>query len=208
MRTWRYENLIVGAARGRFFNSFAEQVNYSTDRLTGAANMFDLLPESAVPCDVQVSKDLSDARNAARSIFQKLPQSPERDSILGALGRIGKASLKQKVRHRAQRIVDALGDRLRELLMVTDEAVNCRNYYVHGGEPRFNYDQHIDTRVLFTDTLEFVFAASDLIDAGWNINSWMAIPTAGSHPFGRFWIDYGTRLQQLKDVLQTTNRTG
>jgi hypothetical protein len=189
------------AARGRFFSSFAEQRHYSTDRLIGAANMFDILPDSGVPPDIQVSKELSDAGDAARTAFQTLPRSPERDSILGALGRIGKASLKQKVRHRAQQVIEAVGDKFSELLTVTDEAINCRNYYVHGGESRFDYEEHFDRVIFFTDTLEFVFAASDLIDAGWNIGSWMTVPTAESHPFGGFRINYARQLQLLKDLL-------
>ncbi len=36
-------------ARSRFFSSFAEQQRYGIDRLVGSANMFDILPSSAVP---------------------------------------------------------------------------------------------------------------------------------------------------------------
>jgi hypothetical protein len=36
-------------ARLRFCNSFAKQQHYDIDRLIGSANMFDILPKSAVP---------------------------------------------------------------------------------------------------------------------------------------------------------------
>jgi hypothetical protein len=154
-------------ARLRFSNSLAEQQRYGIDRLIGSANMFDILPSSAVPPDVQLVEELKEAKEAAREIFAHLPQSPERDSILGALGRIGKSSLKQKIRHRAQRLIGVAGERFPELLTVTDEAVNCRNHYVHGSAPRFDYNRNFDIVAFFIDTLEFVFATSDLIEAGW-----------------------------------------
>ncbi len=40
--------------------------------------------------------------------------------------------------------------------MVISEAVNCRNYYVHGSERRFDYDGNFGAIVFFTDTLEFI----------------------------------------------------
>jgi hypothetical protein len=128
------------AARFRFFSSFAKQRMHDVDRLIGAANMFDILPDSAVPAVVPISEELAWARAAARQLFRDLPQSAERDGVLGALGRIGKSSLKHKVRHRAGKITDAAAQWFPDLTMVTDEAVNCRNYYVHGTEPRFDYE--------------------------------------------------------------------
>lgn len=131
-----------------------------------------------------------------------MPKSPERESVLNALGRIGKSSLKQKIRHRAQWLIDALGAaRFPELLLVTDEAVNSRNYYVHGGEPRFDYSGNCDTLDFFIDTLEFVFATSDLIEAGWDIKAWSEMPTSMSHPFARYRVNYAGQLQKLKALL-------
>jgi len=102
-------------ARMRFDNSFAGQRRFTIDRLVGSANMFDILPSSAVPPDVELSVELRSAKAACRDIFLALPQSPERDSVLSALGRVGKSHLKQKVRYRAQRLVDRVGDRFAEL---------------------------------------------------------------------------------------------
>jgi ApeA N-terminal domain 1 len=185
-------------ARWRFFNSFARQQYYDIDRLIASANMFDILPESAVPANVPMTDELKSAQSASRDHFCALPQSLERDGILAALGRMGKSSLKQKVRHRARQLVEFAGDWFPDLLMVTDEAVNCRNYYVHGGEPRFDYDRNFDAVTFFTDTLEFVFAASDLIEAGWDIRSWILRGTTMSHPFGRCLVNYPIALQSLK----------
>jgi len=188
-------------ARLRFANSFANQQYYDLDRLIGSANMFDILPSSAVSPDVQLSEELKTAKEDCRKIFSRLPWCPERDSVLGALGRVGKSGLKQKIRHRAQFLIDAVGKRFPELVTVTDEAVNCRNHYVHGSDPRFNYSENFSAVMFFTDTLEFVFAASDLIEAGWDVKAWSEIGTTMSHPFARYRINYVEHLREVKALL-------
>jgi hypothetical protein len=189
-------------ARWRFFNSFSRQRMYDIDRLVGAANMFDILPSSAGPDLVPITNDLKRAQKASRELFRALPLTFERDSILGALGRIGRSSLKHKVRHRAARLVELAGERFPDLLTVVDESVNCRNYYVHGSESSFDYDRNFDAVIFFTDTLEFAFAASDLVDAGWDIRSWILHGTTMSHPFGRYRVSYPMALKYLKDLLR------
>jgi hypothetical protein len=188
-------------ARARFDNSFAKQWSYEIDRLTGSANMFDILPSSAAPPDVELSDELKTAKKAGQEIFGKLSLCRERDSILGALGRLGKSSLKQKIRHRAQLILDAAETQFPEIFTVTDEAVNCRNHYVHGSEPRFDYNANFSAVVFFTDTLEFVFAASDLIEAGWDLKAYCQIPSSMSHPFSAYRVNYALFLQKLKALL-------
>lgn len=192
-------------ARLRFFNSFAEQNRYDPDRLIASANMFDILPSSAVPPDVPLSDELKAAKEVSRNAFGCLPTSPERDSVLNVLGRIGKCGLKQKIRYRAQRVANAAGDRFPDLATVTDQAVNCRNFYVHGGERSFDYAATFNIVTFLVDTLEFVFAASDLIEAGWDLKTWSSQGATMTHPFDRFRIDYPRRLQELKTALSAEN---
>jgi len=188
-------------ARGRFSNCFAKENSYDVDRLIGAANMFDILPSSAVPLDVPISKELEEAGKTSRKAFRALPRTPERDSVLGAFGRVGKPNLKHKVRHRAEHILKVVGNRFPELITVTDEAVNCRNFYVHGGEASFDYGAHFDVVTFFTQTLEFVFAASDLVEAGWDVKAWCNTSTTMSHPFARYRVNYKNEFQELKALL-------
>jgi ApeA N-terminal domain 1 len=207
LQSWLSRHEAWHGARWRFFNSFARQREYSVDRLIGAANMFDILPEAAVPASVELCDELKSAQVASRSLFRSLPVSPERDSVLAALGRIGKCNLKQKVRHRAEWILRCASEWFPKLLIVTDESVNCRNYYVHGGEARFDYDRNFDAVTFFIDTLEFVFAASDLIEAGWDIRSWIQHGTSGTHPFGRYRESYPKALQALESILDRRSAT-
>jgi ApeA N-terminal domain 1 len=188
-------------ARLRFFSAVSEQNQFGVDRIVGLANMFDILPKSAVPDDVTVSEELEKARKAARDLFKKFRDSIEGKSILGALGRIGKATLKHKIRHRAQLIVDAVGDKFPELFLVTDEAVDCRNHYVHGSVSNFDYNAHFGMLVFLTSTLEFVFAVSDLIEAGWDAKSWCDQQLGWSHPFAMYKHGYLGHLAELKKLL-------
>jgi hypothetical protein len=191
-------------ARSRFSTLFAQQNHYDPDRLVTSANMFDILPDSAVPPDVPLTTELQTAKNAGREVFRPLPPSPERNSVLSALGRMGKSSLRQKIQHRAKLVNNAAGGRFPDLFTVINEAVNCRNYFVHGSDQTFDYGANFDAVNFFTDTLEFVFATSDLIEAGWDMTSWINIPTSMSHPFARFRIGYAERLREPKALLPAT----
>ena len=188
-------------ARFRFSAAFAHQHRFTIDRLVGAANMFDILPSSAAPPDVPLTKEMEEARAASRAQFEALPQSPERNSILSALGRLGKASLKRKVRARAKLILDRIPAHFPDLEDVIDQAVDCRNYFVHSSKARLNYSDEFDQVILFTETLEFIFAASDLIECGWDIIEWSKQSSAMSHPFDQFRLDYERRLADLKRAL-------
>ena len=161
--------------------------------------MFDILPPTAVPTDAELSPELQKAKTDAQRIFKGLATSPERDSVLGPLGRLGKPSLKRKVRFRAQMLLDALPNRFPHLISVVDQAVDCRNYFVHGGESRMNYSENSDIIWFFVETPQFIFGASDLIEARWNIQEWNA-RTSVSHPFGRYIRNYSAQIARLNIV--------
>lgn len=198
---WLERNGGWRVARARYATAAAYQSRYGTDRLIGAANMFDIMPAAACPTVVPLSPDLAKARDGARAAFRALSPSPERDSVLNALGRIGKPTLKRKIRSRVQLITDRVGTQFPELELVTDQAVDCRNFFVHGTQGKFDYDAHFDQFCFFTNTLEFVFAAADLIDAGWDIAEWVKEGTTMSHPFARYRVSYAERLAELKELL-------
>lgn len=188
-------------ARGRFHSSFAMQRRYTVDRLVASANMFDILPKSAAPRDVDLSADLLKAKTDSQKIFDPLPYSYERDSVLNALGRLGKASLKHKTRHRGQIVMNAFRDRPSELPLVLDAAVDCRNHYVHGTPSRIDYSKNSDVLAFLTNTLEFVFGASELVEAGWDIQRFAERGSTGTHPFGSYMVSYKSNLGALKALI-------
>jgi ApeA N-terminal domain 1 len=190
-------------ARQRFSDSFSQQESYPIDRLIGAANMFDILPPSAAPPKVELTDELKAAKAACKKIFKDLPTSLEKTSLLDNLGRVGKSSLKHKIRHRANFLIDVAGDKFPDLCTVTDEAVNCRNHYVHGNNrARFDYSKRHWVIIFFTDTLEFIFATSDLIEAGWNFKDWIHGPKTIHHPFANYCTRYDVNLQELRSLLK------
>lgn len=173
-------------ARWRFRASLARK-GYSIDRIVAAANMFDILPETAYP-RTELTEAVASAAKLADQLFRPLPESPERSSILVALKKLGDRTLKQKVRFRAQST--GLDELFPGLLEILDDAVDCRNHYVHGFKSKFDYDANFEAVCLFTNALEFVFGASDFIDCGWDIHSWKKGHPQDGHPFGGFVINY------------------
>lgn len=185
-------------ARFRFIQSLRAQNCYTIDRLVAAANLFDILPQSAVGEAPQASEQLGTAASEARKLFKALPPSQERDSVLGALGRVGKHNLRAKIEHRAKLITDRIGTRFHDMNLVIGAAIAARNYFVHGSSEKLPPDLCYEFSVFFTDTLEFIFAASDLIEAGWDVEKWNASGTTLSHPFGRYRTSYDKNLASLK----------
>jgi len=97
-----------GRCSRKILGLFAQQKSYDIDRLIRSANMFDILPDSAVPPETLLSKEIISAKDNCRRMFKALPESPERDSVLSVLGRIGKSSLKNKIRYRGNILIAVL----------------------------------------------------------------------------------------------------
>lgn len=199
---WLTVNSKRREARMRFTNSFEEQRHFSIDRIIGAANMFDILPTDAFPPPEPLPQETATAKQLARAAFRTLPHSPDRDSILSALGRLGGATLRRKVLHRAEMVSGALKEPLAHLEAVVDEAVKCRNYYVHGSPGSFSYAENGELTTFLACALEFIFAASDLLDAGWNIQRWRSRGSVGSHPFNQVllgWDHHAAWISALRE---------
>ena len=190
----------MGEARSRFAGTLHSDV-YGKDRIVGAANMFDLLPDTHVPSKKELNEETRDAVKESRERFKVLPDSFARQSMLSALGRVGTASLRDKICHRADILTKADSKKFAELHLPCSQAVLCRNRYVHGSEAAFNYSEEFKAFIFLTDTLEFVFAASDLIELGWDYNSWCEKRPLSSHNFGSYVVNYERNLQILKQLL-------
>lgn len=196
---WMDSASTMGDPRVRFATAFYE--SYSINRIVGAANMFDLLPESHVPKTKQVDDSLKDAVAQCRKIFADLPESFAKQSVLSSLGRIGKASLRDKIYHRANKIIEVVGDQFPELYLPCSHAVLARNHYVHGSVGSFDYQKHLTEFVFIIDTLEFVFAASDLLDLGWDMKRWMDQGITMTHSFGAYVVNYSHNIGRLKNLV-------
>ena len=155
-------------ARKMFFSRWSKGRSYDDTRLVSAANMYDHLPSSDFAKQV-IQEILQSPIETFRQTLKALPDSPQRHSLLTALGSITAPKLKQKARFRTLRLVEIIGHMIPEVEGLIDAAINCRNYYVHGSGTEIT--RQLGPRFTFhlTDTLEFVFATSDLIEMGWDI---------------------------------------
>lgn len=188
-------------ARHRYLSCLSKGNRFGPDRLITAANMFDLLPPSSVPASVQLPEELVQAREDCRRMFRTLPVSPERNSVLNALGHIGRASLPRKILHRVAMIAPFMGSRFPDLDWVAINAVKCRNAFVHGKSDDFDIEKAEPFVPFLTEALEFIFGASDLIESGWRAEHWLKDGSAGGHSFARFRDSYVQILAQLKAAL-------
>lgn len=188
-------------ARSRFLSSCFVKDIYDQDRIIAAANIFDLLPSKAVIQKINLPRDCKKALEKCKESFKELTDGDLRNHALNLLGLIDNESkLKSKIRHRVKYISDKIGDRLPQLSKVTDIAVNCRNYYVHANSSDIGYGE---VMFFLTDTLEFVFVASDLIESGWDIKDWYEKGYTRGHPFAFYLLDYRGNLENLKNLLSS-----
>ena len=200
LSNWLDSETSVGEARSRFANGF-HSGSYSIDRIVGSANMFDLLPSTHVPSNVKLDKPTSDAIEKSREYFKALPENTVRQSTLSALGRIGKASLRDKIFHRANILIETDPNKFADLRIPCHQAVLCRNHFVHGSEGTFDYRKEINAFIFLIETLEFVFAASDLIELGWNYSVWRSKGSTLRHKFGSYAYNYESNLEMLKQLI-------
>ncbi|MBB3381548.1 MULTISPECIES: HEPN domain-containing protein [unclassified Rhizobium] len=189
-------------ARGRFFSSFEKENLFEIDRLIVAANTFDVLPSDVFPKRIDLENDFAEALETAKAQFKAFPVSPERDSVLGALGRVQKPNLKQKIRYWSQPIKIAFGDQFSEIDLVTDQAVECRNFYVHGGTPKFDYENNVTMRAFFVRSLEFCFVIGDLLRGSWDCHFWLENGSFLSNPFAQFRHYYPIWLEDLRQIIK------
>lgn len=185
-------------ARWQFFGSFANST-YSTDRLIKVANMFDIIPDSAYVNNATLPPEIENAKQYCIKIFKGLPDSIERSSILGALGRLGTKSLKHKIKVRADIFNGKSSHNLPNIELAINQSVDCRNHFVHGGNKKFDYYAHFDMVCFFISTLEFIYGVSELIESGWNFDKWKS-NTPMNHPFCFYLENYQININKLKNV--------
>lgn len=188
-------------ARFRHLAGMRKASRYGPDRIVAAANLFDIFPSGPVSDATGLPPEVTSAVNQCREILRKLPQSGDRDGALSALGRLGKPSLPKKVASRAKLVMRHLPE-LSELDWVGHIGVKCRNVFVHGPSGDFEFSKVDGFLPFLTDALEFIFAASDLIDAGWNPESWASEMHGAGHGFVRFCHEYQSTIAPLRAAVQ------
>ena len=195
---WLEKDKTWHTARAKFSTGWAHGRNYDPDRIVGAANMFDLLPRDALPSNAELDEGLETAIKVSRAAFNKLEQSSRKDRLLFALENLEQPSLKEKIQHRCALISEVIGEDIPNICTVTDATVNLRNLYVHGAKISDKSKRKLEESMGFlTDTLEFVFCVSDLVESGWDLRSWHKKRKGNGHPFAGYLRSYKGRLEQF-----------
>ncbi len=123
-------------------------------------------------CFMQSRSYSTDRIIAAANMFDLLPKNDWPSPQM--------KDLRKKVRSKAKLILKVIGDQyLPKLNEVIDHAVDCRNHYVHGNQAKLDYDA---TMPFLTNTLEFVYGTSELIECGWDARRLTKLQSH-NHPF-------------------------
>lgn len=188
-------------ARARYLTGIGKGTSYDADRLVRAANMFDILPLDGGLKPSTLPEALAAARTQCLSLLKDQPPCQDRDSAISAISRMGKPSLPKKVQHHTALVVARLGSRFAEIPTAIKVAVSCRNYFVHGGSDDFDFRPFESFMPFLTDALEFIFCASDLIEAGWDAERLGKEPYGRGHNFTRFLDKYRAAMPELLQTL-------
>lgn len=109
--------------------------------------------------------------------------------------------LKSKILHRLKIIKCTISNDLQEMdCRVIYAAVELRNFYVHGDKPDKRREKFIEFHRFLTDTLEFIFCVSDLINSGWDFSSWHSKTKPILHPFARYLHNYENNFNNIKQL--------
>ena len=196
------------SARAWFFHCFNKQNFYPMERLVMAANMFDFLPDEAFlatndmySSTIKFAENLKSTCNDAkcRKILEKLLKILKNKESQN----LNKLPLKEKFHLRTLPAVERIKDKTPKLLtVIIDEAVACRTYYVHNKQGSIDYEKNREVWIFLTDTLEFIFGVSDLIDAEWDAKAWSKYHHLEiRHPFGKYLQKYKENLEKLISLL-------
>lgn len=193
----RNSNARRRSANARFFGSmWGTSVRVLEDSIVAAANTFDLLPDEDKPEAQQLPDDVWQVLNDAKNKVGKLlAPGALREDVLNALGRIRtNRRLRDIVEHRAEFVLAHYGaDELQKLKDVARLAVKCRNYYTHGPgdlDPRDVDYANYEIVVFLTETLEFIYGASELLLCGWDPSKSVR---ADLHPLGGYVKSYNAK---------------
>lgn len=175
MSKWLKRNETWRYARSRFFDAWGKQRSYDPDRIIAAANMFDLLPS---------------------------PEGTLRRKILYRLQIVLKTIKEHLEKDNSSRCSENVIDDLKEIdCSIVHAAVELRNFYVHGDKADGSRKKLIEFRCFLTDTLEFIFCVSDLIESGWDFLSWHKKAKPELHPFAKYLYHYRNNFNEIKFLL-------
>lgn len=166
----------------------------------GAANAFDLLPDDAVG-KPELPSAAQETLSRLIEEVRKL-ESPYREQFLSYINLVKGTNLRQKINARFKGLPADLQRRFPDIEFAIGHAVRARNYFVHGSKGKLSVVDTYSLMFYLTDTLEFIFVASDLCECGWNYARWLEEANRGR--LRDYVRSYDSHLSELKKASGTT----
>lgn len=184
---WTNKHHEWSVARKRILRWQASCHHYDENRLIAAVNAFDILPDKIYPKVGTLSKEAEAKKADCKEIIKKLPHGNERSQILNTLKFWG-SQLRDKILERSNIIKIQLNAHLPQLDELLIIGLKARNFYVHGTD--YGHQHYEDLTIFLTNTMEFVFLASDLVECGWNLAKWADGEPSSGHPMASYLYSY------------------
>ncbi len=187
-KNWILKNPEKWKSRAIWTLSLNEKNCFSIDRLVRSANIFDGICYEQNNAQIISNKEVQNAENAIRDIRPK--ENPIRQRLLNELAYIknGNLSLREKIAERYKLLPENVKQKLPDIDKVFRKTVEYRNNILHRADPSDYQDNLLP---FLTQTLEFIFAASDLVESGWNMETWADKDEGNqSHNFRSFIQNY------------------
>jgi hypothetical protein len=203
MTQWFLKNETRIISRYSFYKSYFQDT-YTPERVVSTANMFDTMPDNcyapSTDLDEKVSSLLLELKARIKKDFSDY--SDVKNGLCQSIGYLKGKTLKSKIIEKAMMISNILDEgALPELDLVIKHGVNCRNFFVHGTQDKkIHPEEYINLLSFFTDTFEFIFICSELIEAGWGIKNNLS----RRHKIASYIKDYTYNLKKLKKEITTS----
>ena len=138
-------------------------------------------------------KIIEDQIVAAGNMFEYLPVADRGNT---------RAKMFDVAKRRARRLRPLLHSRLPHLEQVVETAIACRDHFTHGEggskKPDHGVDfSTFDAKKFLTDTLLFTYSIAELLDCGWDLQTWLDSDIIGPdwhHPFAHYLRSYDQNL--------------
>ena len=167
--------------RYSFYGSYFQE-SYSPSRLIAVANLFDIFPKTRGEEKKKLPEGsaelLEDLKSRIKSDFEDFKAIKQ--SLIHSISKISEKSLKDRVFERINVLESHQKSRplsADDLRYIVRKAILVRNFFVHGSrkDKLFEKIDPFEFQSLFTDTLEYIYGWSELIEGGWsgeNVKIW------------------------------------
>ncbi|WP_394221780.1 hypothetical protein [Alteromonas gracilis] len=173
MKSW-FKDRERDKARYNFYYNFF-QVQYNEARMISSASVFDILygTRGKKTLDQVVEEKLKAVKKLVKEKFDTF--EPIREELIRQISNVKRIAHKDRIEKRIT-LIDSQDDEIanvcKKIRDVLKYALSARNVFVHGTPSDIiTTEDAYEYQSLFTNIFEFVYITSELVEAGWDMNS-------------------------------------